>query len=76
MNKNGTIFQRIEQCKKLKSDMKKTCEDIYNRLLDVKKRIDNYVDKAFANNPTPEVRKKALDLITEVFLSLVKEMML
>ena len=68
MNKNGTIFQRIEQCKKLKSDMKKTCEDIYNRLLDVKKRIDNYVDKAFANNPTPEVRKKALDLITEVLI--------
>ena len=68
MNKNGSIFQRIEQCKKLKSDMKKTCEDIYNRLLDVKKRIDNYVDKAFANNPTPEVRKKALDLITEVLI--------
>ena len=67
MNKNGTIFERIEQCKKLKSDMKKTCEDIYNRLLDVKKRIDNFVDKAFANNPTPEDRKKALSLITEVF---------
>ena len=67
MNKNGTIFERIENCKKLKSDMKKTCEDIYNRLLDVKKRIDNFVDKAFANNPTAEDKKKALSLITEVF---------
>ena len=68
MNKSGTIWKRIEQCKKLKTNMQKTLEDIYNRLLDVKKRIDNYVDKAFANNPTPEVRKKALDLITEVLI--------
>jgi hypothetical protein len=68
MNTNGTIFQRIEQCKKLKTDMKKTCEDIYNRLNDVKNRIDNFVDKAFANNPTAEDKKKALSLITEVML--------
>ena len=68
MNTNGTLFQRIDQCKKLKTDMKKTCEDIYNRLLDVKKRIDGFVDKAFANNPTAEDKKKALSLITEVML--------
>ena len=63
---NGTIFQRIEKCKKLKTDMKKTLEDINNRLLDVKKRIDNFVDKAFANIPSADDKKKALSLITEV----------
>jgi hypothetical protein len=68
MNTNGTLFQRIEQCIKLKKDMKKTLDDIYNRLNDVKKRIDNFVDKAFANNPTESDRKKALSLITEVLL--------
>ena len=68
MNTKGTLFQRIEQCIKLKKDMKKTLEDIYNRLNDVKKRIDNFVDKAFANNPTENDRKKALSLITEVLL--------
>ena len=68
MNTKGTIFQRIEQCIKLKKDMKKTLDDIYNRLNDVKKRIDNFVDKAFANNPTDKDKKKALSLITEVLL--------
>ena len=38
MNTKGTIFQRIDQCIKLKKDMKKTLEDIYNRLNDVKKK--------------------------------------
>ena len=66
MNTNGNIFQRIEQCIKLKKDMKKTLDDIYNRLNDVKKRIDDFVDKAFANNPTEKDKKKALSLITEV----------
>jgi len=56
---NGTIFQRIEKCKKLKTDMKKTLEDINNRLLDVKKRIDNFVDKAFANIPSADDKKKS-----------------
>ena len=68
MNTNGNIFQRIEQCKQLKKDMKKTLDDIFNRLNDVKKRIDNFVDKAFANNPTENDKKKALSLITEVLL--------
>ena len=68
MNTNGNIFQRIEQCIKLKKDMKKTLDDIYNRLNDVKKRIDDFVDKAFANNPTEKDKKKALSLITEVLL--------
>ena len=31
-------------------------------------RIDNFVDKAFANNPTENDKKKALSLITEVLL--------
>jgi len=66
MDTNGTLFQRIDRCKALKKDMKKTCEDIYNRLLDVKSRIDNFVDKAFANSPSVEDKKKALDLINEV----------
>ena len=68
MNTKGNLFQRIKQCIKLKKDMKKTLVDIYNRLKDVKKRIDNFVDKAFANNPTESDRKKALSLITEVLL--------
>lgn len=68
LDTKGTIFERINKCKALKKDMKKTLEDINNRLLDVKKRIDNFVDKAFANNPTPEDRKKALNLITEVMM--------
>ena len=45
-----------------------TLDDIFNRLNDVKKRIDNFVDKAFANNPTENDKKKALSLITEVLL--------
>ena len=68
MNKSGNIFDRIEQTIKLKNDMKKTLDEIYNRLNDAKKRIDNFVDKAFANGPTPEDKKKALNLITEVLL--------
>ena len=68
MDKSGTLNQRIEKCKKLKTDMKKTLEDINNRLLDVKKRIDDFVDKAFANNPSPDDKKKALNLMTEVML--------
>jgi hypothetical protein len=68
MDKKGTIFQRIERCKKLKTDMKKNLENIYNRLVSVKKKIDNFVDKAFANNPSSSDKKKALDYMTEVFL--------
>lgn len=68
MNKSGNLFDRIEQTIKLKNDMKKTLDEIYNRLNDAKKRIDNFVDKAFANGPTPEDKKKALNLITEVLL--------
>ena len=66
--RQGPIFERIEYCLSLKNNIQQTCEDIYNRLLDVKRRIDNFVDKAFANNPTLEVKRKALDLITELFL--------
>jgi hypothetical protein len=39
MDKKGTIFQRIERCKKLKTEMKKNLENIYNRLVSVKKKI-------------------------------------
>ena len=68
MNKSGNIFDRINQTIKLKNDMKKTLDEIFNRLNDTKNRIDNFVDKAFANNPTAEDKKKALNLITEVLL--------
>ena len=68
MNKNGSIFDRIEQTIKLKNDMKKTLDEIFNRFNDVKARIDAFVNKAFANNPSPEDKKKALNLITEVLL--------
>ena len=68
MNTNGNIFQRIEQCIKLKKDMKKTLDDIFKRLNESKKKIDDFVNKAFANNPTLDVKKKALSLITEVLL--------
>ena len=68
MNKTGNIFDRIEQTIKLKNDMKKTLDEIYNRLNDTKARIDAFVNKAFANNPSPEDKKKALNLITEVLL--------
>ena len=68
MNKNGNIFDRINQTIKLKKDMKQTLDEIYNRLIDTKRKIDNFVDKAFANNPTAEDKKKALNLITDVLL--------
>lgn len=68
MNKTGNIFDRINQTIKLKNDMKNTLDEIFNRLNDAKRRIDNFVDKAFANNPTPEDKKKALNLIKEVLL--------
>ena len=68
MNKNGNIFDRINQTIKLKKDMKQTLDEIYNRLIDTKRKIDNFVDKAFANNPTENDKKKALSLITEVLL--------
>ena len=68
MNKKGSIFDRIEQTIKLKKDMKETLDEIFNRLNDVKTRIDGFVNKAFANNPSPEDKKKALNLITEVLL--------
>ena len=48
--------------------MKKTLDDIFKRLNDSKKKIDDFVDKAFANNPTLDAKKKALSLITEVLL--------
>ena len=68
MNKTGNIFDRINQTIKLKNDMKKTLDEIYNRLNDAKRRIDSFVDKAFANSPSAEDKKKALNLITEVLL--------
>ena len=68
MDKNGSIWDRIDHCLKLKKDMKKTLEELLKRLNESKKKIDNFVDKAFANNPTIEDRKKALSLITEVLL--------
>ena len=68
MNKSGNIFDRINQTIALKNNMQKTLDEIYNRLNDAKRRIDNFVDKAFANNPTVEDKKKALNLITEVLL--------
>ena len=68
MDKNGSIWDRIGRCLKLKKDMKKTLDDLNNRLNESKKKIDNFVDKAFANNPTSEDKKKALSLITEVLL--------
>ncbi len=68
LDKNGTIWERIDHCLKLKKDMKKTLDEILKRLNESKKKIDNFVDKAFANNPTIEDRKKALSLITEVLL--------
>jgi cell division protein FtsB len=68
MDKNGTIWERIDHCLKLKKDMKKTLDEIFARLNESKKKIDNFVDKAFANNPSPEDKTKALSLITEVLL--------
>ena len=66
MNKNGNIFDRINQTIKLKKDMKQTLDEIYNRLIDTKRKIDNFVDKAFANNPTA-------DNYQEIFEKEVKE---
>jgi len=66
--KSGPLFERIEFCLRLKENLQKTCDDIYSRLLDVKKRIDNFVDKAFANNPSMADKQKALNLITELLL--------
>ena len=68
LDKNGTIWERIDRCLKLKSDMKKTLDEILKRLNESKKKIDDFVDKAFANNPTLEDKNKALSLITEVLL--------
>ena len=68
MDKNGSIWDRIDKCLKMKKEMKKTLDDLNNRLNESKKKIDNFVDKAFANNPTIEDKKKALSLITEVLL--------
>ena len=67
MNKNGDIFDRINQTIKLKNNMKQTLDDIYNRLIKLKKAIDN-IDIVFANNPTPQERKRVLELITQVLL--------
>ena len=68
LDKEGTIWERIDRCLKLKKDMKKTLDELLKRLNESKKRIDDFVDKAFANNPTLEDKKKALSLITEVLL--------
>jgi cell division protein FtsB len=68
MDKKGTIWERIDHCLKLKKDMKKTLDEIFARLNESKKKIDGFVDKAFANNPSPEDKTKALSLITEVLL--------
>ena len=68
MDQNGTIWERIDKCLKMKKEMKKTLEDISKRLNEAKARIDNFVDKAFANNPSTEVKNKALGMITEVLM--------
>ena len=68
MDKRGTMWERIDHCLKLKKDMKKTLDELNKRLNESKKKIDNFVDKAFANNPTIEDKKKALALITEVLM--------
>ena len=46
--------------------MRRTLDDIYGRLCDARRRIDIFVDYAFANNPTPEDKRKALNMIKEV----------
>ena len=68
MDQNGTIWERIDKCLKMKKEMKKTLEDIFKRLNDAKARIDGFVDKAFANNPSTETKNKALGMITEVLM--------
>lgn len=68
MDQNGTIWERIDKCLKMKKEMKKTLEDINKRLNDAKARIDGFVDKAFANNPSTETKNKALGMITEVLM--------
>ena len=68
MDKNGTIWERIDKCLKMKKEMKKTLDDIFKRLNEAKTRIDNFVDKAFANNPSIEAKNKALGMITEVLM--------
>lgn len=67
MDKNGSIWDRIENCLKLKKNMKKNFGwYIFKKLNESKKKIDNFVDKAFANNPTIEDKNKALSFIIEV----------
>lgn len=68
LDQNGTIWERIDKCLKMKKEMKKTLEDIFKRLNEVKERIDGFVDKAFANNPSTEIKNKALGMITEVLM--------
>ena len=68
MDQNGTIWERIDKCLKMKKEMKNTLDDIFKRLNDEKAKIDKFVDKAFANNPSTEVKNKALGMITEVLL--------
>ena len=58
MNKSGNIFDRIEQTIKLKNDMKKTLDEIYNRLNDANKRIDNFVDKALLMVQPLKIKKR------------------
>lgn len=62
----GTLWERIDKTIKVKNDMRRTLDDIYGRLCDARRRIDIFVDYAFANNPTPEDKRKALNMIKEV----------
>ena len=57
MNKTGNIFDRIEQTIKLKNDMKKILNEIYTRLNDTKKRIDNFLYKAFVMAQHLKIKK-------------------
>lgn len=66
--RSGPLFERIEYCLHLKKNLKKTCEDIYNRLLDIKRRMEGFIDRAFANTPTTDEKKRAMNLIVEFLL--------
>ena len=68
MDQKGNIWERIDRCLKLKKDMQKTLDDIYKRLNQLKTKLDNFVDKTFANNPSSGDKSKALGWITEVLV--------
>jgi hypothetical protein len=67
MDKKGSIWERIDHFLK-KKYMKKAFDEILVKLNELKIKIDNFVEKAFSYNPTPEDKTEALSLITEVLL--------